>query len=375
MVRSKYFFKDEYSDPDKIYSYEYKSENKSIIVPIFRPWFRFVAKFIPVTVSANLVSMIGNIGSFLSLVILTVFGSFQGREHQWIFLIAAFLIFFYYTLDSVDGMHARKIGIASPLGEFVDHWFDSFNAFMLPLGLLASYPIISYKWGIFFILLIVIGDRIHIKHTLKTNLMYFGPVSTDEGIVFYALFILSVGLFGYNFWEHPFPIFGFPTVFLGYFCVVGGALLSIISIMRQDRNIHLKEIFIELLHMAPVIAWILVFTPVFNNHYVYVASLVVLGTVGSRFVGDLLRARLLGLKYPLYYMDLIVTGILVACSTLAYVLFPSLPLWIPCVALGLFFLTNLNALIMQFSRTLKRIKLCLGIGLFDVTLNKDQDKE
>ena len=44
---------------------------------------------------------------------------------QWTFLLAAVGLFFYQSLDAIDGKQARRTGTSSPLGELFDHGCDS----------------------------------------------------------------------------------------------------------------------------------------------------------------------------------------------------------------------------------------------------------
>jgi ethanolaminephosphotransferase len=44
------------------------------------------------------------------------------------YFIALIGLFLYQTLDALDGKHARAIGLASPIGQLLDHGLDSFSA-------------------------------------------------------------------------------------------------------------------------------------------------------------------------------------------------------------------------------------------------------
>ena len=43
----------------------------------------------------------------------------------------AVCLFIYETLDAIDGKHARRLGLSSPLGELFDHGMDSVSTFLV----------------------------------------------------------------------------------------------------------------------------------------------------------------------------------------------------------------------------------------------------
>lgn len=47
------------------------------------------------------------------------------KAPSWAYLQAALGLFFYQTLDAIDGKQARRTGSSSPLGELFDHGCDS----------------------------------------------------------------------------------------------------------------------------------------------------------------------------------------------------------------------------------------------------------
>lgn len=45
----------------------------------------------------------------------------QGEMPQWIYIANIALLFWYQTLDAIDGKQARRTKSSSPLGELFDH--------------------------------------------------------------------------------------------------------------------------------------------------------------------------------------------------------------------------------------------------------------
>jgi phosphatidylglycerophosphate synthase len=62
-----------------------------------------------------------------------------GSPPPWAFYLAAVLMFFYQTLDAIDGKQARRTGSNSPLGQLFDHGCDAICAIFH--GLFSTRPL------------------------------------------------------------------------------------------------------------------------------------------------------------------------------------------------------------------------------------------
>lgn len=70
----------------------------------------------------NLVTMIGT-GAIMFTTAVQVFFAPHLSEASpaWVYLLSAFGLFFYQTMDALDGKQARRTGASSPLGQLFDH--------------------------------------------------------------------------------------------------------------------------------------------------------------------------------------------------------------------------------------------------------------
>lgn len=355
-----------YTDPDRIYSYHYICENHSVIDKLLRHWWAFALRFVPARMSANLLSMLGNLGSWVALGLLMVSGSVTEGIRPWVFGLAALGIIFYHTLDCLDGLQARRIGSAGPLGEFVDHWFDSMNVFFFPLGLVAAFPVIPVWVGIFLIMASMLVDWVVLREVDKTNRLFFGHFSTEEAVTIYWLLLLSLALGAYDFWSLPHAGLGFPPIFLLVAFVALAYILSFATTLVRLHLEGLREMLTELFSMSPVAIWILVAS---RDQYPRASTflgLAVMGFIGSRHIGDLLRTRLVGLAYPLWYPDLVAGSALVLVVSLFKLAIPAMPYWVFALPLVMLLVLGFFQLGLQFARTIRRVQECLGIGLFHV---------
>lgn len=58
---------------------------------------------------------------------------------QWVFIIAGINVFVAYTLDGIDGKHARRTGSSSPVGELFDHGLDSYSSIFIMIYLFSLF--------------------------------------------------------------------------------------------------------------------------------------------------------------------------------------------------------------------------------------------
>ncbi len=355
-----------YEDPDRIYSYSYKADNKSIVDRLFmNRWYGFAIRAVPPRLSANGVSMIGNLGSWFAFLVLSglVFGPAPvfAKERPWIFALVGLGLLFYQTLDALDGLQARRLGTSGPLGEFVDHWFDSLNVFILPFGVCMAFPSVPPFLGLTLVLLATLTDWIELRRVKETNTLDFGYLSSEEATMAAYLFYFSIPIVGYDFWASPVAGLGLPPIF---FILLAGSLGLIVTGIRSLRSYGfawLSNVVAELLELLPLALGSLVLQERSGRAWLFLGGLCV-GFAGSRIASNLLRHRLLGLAIRKWYPDMLILDSLLILALFA----PGLPAWAAPGVLLAYLAWNLAMLATQFQKTLARVKDKLGIGLFQV---------
>ncbi len=89
-----------------------------------------LARRIPAWVRPNTITAAGAVFMLASL----VFVRTALAGNRWGCLGAALCTLAYFACDNLDGPHARRTGQTSHLGEFLDHWLDSFNGAVIAMG-------------------------------------------------------------------------------------------------------------------------------------------------------------------------------------------------------------------------------------------------
>ena len=74
----------------------------------------------------NMVTLLGLFGPLIALLILIVNDpTMSVLQPTWCLVLSSVSLFFYQTMDAVDGKQARRTGASGPLGQLFDHGCDA----------------------------------------------------------------------------------------------------------------------------------------------------------------------------------------------------------------------------------------------------------
>ena len=123
-------------------AYEYSGTDLSLTYKyLLSPWAQFcVDHFTPLTMAPNTITFIGLLGMLASYLVMWYYcpnldeavdsdsspPSDNDSIPRWIFLFNGVMMFFYQTLDNMDGKQARRTENGTPLGMLFDHGCDAF---------------------------------------------------------------------------------------------------------------------------------------------------------------------------------------------------------------------------------------------------------
>lgn len=174
--------------------YKYSANDASLMTPfLYRFFISPMLKIVPYQIPANIITIISNSCILLSFIIAAL--GYYRNNFNFYFLIPI-LCFLYLVGDCFDGVQARRTKTCSPLGEYFDHFLDSFVTGLLTGTLLFALRSTSPIILIFPFQALYLGQIGTFWERLKKGVMSFGLISTSEGVMTIAIsaFLVSFPL-------------------------------------------------------------------------------------------------------------------------------------------------------------------------------------
>ncbi len=172
--------------------YKYSADDASLMTPfLYRFFISPMLKIVPYQIPANIITLFSNSCVLASFIIAGL--GYYRNNFNFYFLIPI-LCFLYLIGDCFDGVQARRTKTSSPLGEYFDHFLDSFVTGLLTGTLLfalrSTHPVIL----IFPFQALYLGQIGTFWERLKKGVMSFGLISTSEGVMTIAIsaFLVSI---------------------------------------------------------------------------------------------------------------------------------------------------------------------------------------
>jgi len=189
--------------------HKYSCEGKSLLEPLFYPWWNYAITLCPMWIAPNLLTLIGLLINAQSFILALIFCGLNGVDAapSWVYFNLAISLFIYQTLDAIDGKQARRTGTGSPLGELFDHGMDCIaNSFFLPLMLMATcsgnnvnrFNMLSFACHFVFYCS-------HWVHYVVGKLTFGFIDITEIQCSTIGMFVVT-GVLGPQFWSNPMPI-------------------------------------------------------------------------------------------------------------------------------------------------------------------------
>lgn len=291
--------------------YVYRCVDRSRLVDPFRKhWVPLFDWWLPRWLPANLVT----IGA--SVFMWAVFGlELAAGTVAPPLLAVAFVVLFqlYLIYDHADGMHAKRTGTSSPLGEYLDHALDTVNG---PISVLAVFALVGdgnrllvfsmlWCWQAAFA-----ATMVDEKERGELHLEMIGSL---EGAVLFSVFFLSWLVPPVRAWWLAPLVVGVPVFALA---VAAGGTTTLSTVARCVRRVgRLPARFALFLVSSLLIAVLLALRP--QPFWIAVAILVL---YGSDYTARVIGSHLLRRSHPL--PDL-VAPVVVAVAYLA----PWRPAW------------------------------------------------
>lgn len=217
----------------------------------------------PLSVAPNLITFVGWLLIIVSYVnILRYDYTLQKDVPNYCFILTAFCVWAYSTLDAIDGKQARRTKSSSPLGQLFDHGCDSFSTAFFVLAMAQAFKLEGYQAILIFIAsqgAFWASSWIE-YHTgvLKTNV---GQLGVTEIHVIVTVTHLITGILGQSVWQisissmvpqalisiHPLLGFVGEMKLGGFIITTFGLLIAVLTFAQTSLVIFRSQEKIKLL--------------------------------------------------------------------------------------------------------------------------------
>lgn len=154
---------------------------------IANPLAKKLLNVLPMWIPANIITIISN-----SLVLIATVIALTAHMVNWpVWIFIPILYFIYLVGDAADGMQARRTKTGSPLGEFTDHFLDTF---VTGLILLSTFFVYRVGQPYFVSLCLLLGYMLQMTafwERYKTGHISFGKFSSTDAVLFLSFFIAA----------------------------------------------------------------------------------------------------------------------------------------------------------------------------------------
>lgn len=147
------------AEKDEVAAWQYKVECPGIFSFLLNPFYNQIVRYIPRTVSPNVLSFTG--------LLMSIF-AWQISCHPVLTPVHLFMIgtaiALYMILDDIDGKHSRNTLNSSPLGELVDHFCDCITNGLLTTAVCHVFGIsdVAHIW----LMVLFTGTKFALEHLL-----------------------------------------------------------------------------------------------------------------------------------------------------------------------------------------------------------------
>jgi len=169
---------------------------------LYKWWWIPCLKVVPYWIAPNCLTVMGFVFSIIAFVAVYLDApNLTEPLSAPTCIIAALCIFLYQTLDALDGLHARKFGYGSPLGQLMDHGCDSFTTGFLCFVHIAIFRLGINNWTSFFYL-VCYQNTLFVYSWWEKTFHEFRSNSANKGVtegqILLIVQLLVIALYGHE---------------------------------------------------------------------------------------------------------------------------------------------------------------------------------
>ncbi|EFA79145.1 CDP-alcohol phosphatidyltransferase [Heterostelium album PN500] len=319
-------------------NHKYSGIDDSILAKlILRRYWDLCIKLVPLWIAPNLITLTGTFAVIVSFFIVGWYSPYlDGVMPTWVYLFCAASLFFYQTMDNLDGRQARRTGTSSPLGQLFDHGCDSI---VCTLQSLTAASIACYGNGFLPVFQLFMTALLPFWmatwEEYHTGTLHLGKINgPDEGIVIICLMFLSTGLFGASIWTTPLRhLIGeqssvarlLPNVVLesklNLLVVIALTVPTLITVVVNIRNVSralrqkgkpvapaMKHILVWMIMTGCAFAWYYTSTSIYGSQSIWMKNprtvQLSIGILFGELVSRLILSHMCHIKYSVFQLPL-----------------------------------------------------------------------
>lgn len=269
--------------------YVYNCVDQSVLLEPFRKYYLvYWHRLIPGFVTANAVTIIASACMWFNFLFVLFYSD---RYPIGILgLVSALCLHLYVVGDNLDGMRAKASNTSSPLGEFLDHYLDTYNI-SLSVVITAYLIPVEENYLVFLVIFMMMMSFIFTMADQKvTGQLFFGRINSLEMSMMLTLFYLLLAV-------PPFAMF-WSVALIGHIKIYG--LLALVSIMLQ-----LPVILIAIRRMEEIPTGLVFFVISFFGLLLLtlpdverIVGVVIITFYGAEYIGRILLSHLGKTQFP-----------------------------------------------------------------------------
>lgn len=306
--------------------YKYQSEDRSILTKyILKPfWAKFVNIF-PLSMAPNMVTLLGLLFIVLSdLLVFYYDPDYLSNCPDWVYFYHGLAVFMYQTFDACDGMHARRTGQSSPLGELFDHCCDSMNTTLMTIQF-CSVAGVGKTWIVFLTQFSSLANfYLSTWEEYYTHKLFLAEISGPvEGLLMISFVFIMTGIVGREIvWDLELFQIGDVMVTSMYLSAFAGFIVMSFGIFSARKNViktlkeekRDKELVTAQLGLLPFFSY---YSTVFTLLYIhpeiisqYTTPMVfTIGSTISFCVGRIITGHLTKQPFPFFNLPTLIPSI------------------------------------------------------------------
>ncbi|GAA5986495.1 hypothetical protein JCM11641_005218 [Rhodosporidiobolus odoratus] len=195
-------------------SYSYSAVDKSPLSNyVMRHWWTWSASLMPPWLAPNCITLIGFGVVVLNFLSVWIWAPGLVDGPRWVYALAAAGLFFYQTMDNIDGKQARRTGTGSPMGEMFDHGCDTLNCPLSGIIQAAAFGLGHSPYALLCVLIPCWSMYVSTWEEYHTGTLYLGYINGPvEGILLGVAILVVSAVKGPGWWANPVSSTGLASV-------------------------------------------------------------------------------------------------------------------------------------------------------------------